>query len=288
MVRVFAGWLQGFDARTEVPPRALTTSRPRRTRPYIYKDDQLAAIVVEAARLRSSYGLREWTCSTLFGLIAVTGLRVNEAHALDEEDADLKQGVLTVRGAKNRKSRFVPISPCATERLKAYRSERNRILGAGRPHSSCSRMASVRLTAAPAITSRWSVNESAFASRSPSINMAVVRASMIPATPSQCARCWTGIVVRVAAHYRRSAKPPTIAFASPLRHRFEKLAEVRPRPFDLLAIDEACYAAWLPRPETSVFVTLFKSAQPRYDGYSIFSQPWKRPARIDFPYSSQP
>ena len=78
MVRVFAGWLQGFDARTEVPPRALTTSRPRRTRPYIYKDDQLAAIVVEAARLRSSYGLRDWTCSTLFGLIAVTGLRVNE------------------------------------------------------------------------------------------------------------------------------------------------------------------------------------------------------------------
>ena len=62
----------------------------------------------------------------------MTGLRVNEALALDEEEVDLKQGVLTIRRAKNRKSRFVPISPCATARLKAYRAERNRILGAGR------------------------------------------------------------------------------------------------------------------------------------------------------------
>ena len=45
---------------------------------------------------------------------------------------DLKEAVLTIRRAKNRKSRFVPISPCAAERLRAYRAERNRILGAGR------------------------------------------------------------------------------------------------------------------------------------------------------------
>jgi integrase len=129
IVRVFAGWLQGFDARTEVPPPGLITSRPRRRQPYIYTDDQVAAIVDEAARLRSSYGLRGWTCATLFGLIAVTGLRVNEALGLDEDDVDLKEGVLTIRRAKNRKSRFVPLSPGTTERLEAYRAERNRILG---------------------------------------------------------------------------------------------------------------------------------------------------------------
>ena len=132
MVRVFAGWLQGFDARTEVPPPGLITARPRRSRPYIYSDEEVAAIVAEAARVRSSYGLRGWTCATLFGLIAVTGLRVNEALGLDEDDVDLRQGVLTIRRAKNRKSRFVPISPCSTGRLKAYRRERNRILGESR------------------------------------------------------------------------------------------------------------------------------------------------------------
>jgi integrase/recombinase XerD len=132
MVRIFAGWLQGFDPRTEVPPAGLITSRARRVRPHIYTDDQIAAIVTEAGRLPSPYGLRAWTCSTLFGLIAVTGLRVNEALGLDEEDVDLKEAVLTIRRAKNRKSRFAPISLCAAERLRAYRAERNRILGAGR------------------------------------------------------------------------------------------------------------------------------------------------------------
>ena len=98
----------------------------------MYSDAEITAIVAESARLPSAYGLRGWTCSTLFGLIAVTGLRVNEALRLDEEDVDLKEGVLTVRRAKNRKARLIPVSPCATERLGAYRAERNRILGAGR------------------------------------------------------------------------------------------------------------------------------------------------------------
>lgn len=132
MVRIFAGWLQGFDSRSEVPPAGLITGRPRRARPYIYTADQVAAIVTEAGRLPSPYGLRAWTCSTLFGLIAVTGLRVNEALGLDEEDVDVKEAVLTIRRAKNRKSRFAPISRCVAERLRAYRAERNRILGAGR------------------------------------------------------------------------------------------------------------------------------------------------------------
>ena len=130
MVRVFATWLQGIDPRTEVPPAGLISGKLRRSRPYIYTDDQVAAIVTEAGRLRSAYGLRGWTCSTLFGLIAATGLRVSEAIGLDEQDIDLEEAVLTVRRGKNGKSRFVPMSASAVDRLGAYRAERNRILGA--------------------------------------------------------------------------------------------------------------------------------------------------------------
>jgi len=130
-VRLFATWLQGIDPRTEVPPSGLLSGRPRRSRPYIYTDAQIAAIVTEAARLPSAYGLRGWTCSTLFGLIAVSGLRVSEAIGLDDKDVDLEQAVLSVRRAKNGKSRMVPLSPCTVERLHAYRRERNRLLGAG-------------------------------------------------------------------------------------------------------------------------------------------------------------
>jgi len=131
MVRGFANWLQAVDPRTEVPPAGLICGKKWRSRPYIYSSDQIAAIIAEAARLPSSYGLRGWTCSTLFGLIAVTGLRVSEAIGLDEGDVDLDAGVVTVRRGKNGKSRFVPIATCAADRLRAYRAERDRILGTG-------------------------------------------------------------------------------------------------------------------------------------------------------------
>jgi integrase len=88
-------------------------------------------IVSRAARLPSRYGLRGWTCSTLFGLVAVTGLRINEALKLDDDDIDLSAGVITVKRGKNRRARFVPIAPSATNRLAAYRAERIRLLGLG-------------------------------------------------------------------------------------------------------------------------------------------------------------
>lgn len=128
MVRGFAIWLHSSDSRHEVPPNGLIAGKVRRSRPYIYTDDEIAAIVTEAARLPSSYGLRGWTCSTLFGLVAATGLRISEAIGLDETDIDLDDRLLMVRRAKNGTSRTIPISSCCANRLSAYRTARNRIL----------------------------------------------------------------------------------------------------------------------------------------------------------------
>jgi len=129
MVRAFASWLRGYDDRTEVPPPGLIPAKWHRPRPYIYSDEQVATLVSRAAKLRSRYGLRGWTCSTLFGLIAVTGLRINEALRLDDEDVDLDVGVVMVKRGKNGKARLVPVAPSTVERLAAYRTERIRLLG---------------------------------------------------------------------------------------------------------------------------------------------------------------
>lgn len=129
MVRGFAGWMQGLDARTEVPPAGLIAGKIRRGRPYIYSEAEVAAIVVRASKLPSSYGMRGWTCSALFGLIAVTGLRINEALALDDNDVDLDEGVITVRRGKNGTARYVPLARSTVARLGAYRAERTRLLG---------------------------------------------------------------------------------------------------------------------------------------------------------------
>jgi integrase/recombinase XerD len=82
MVRLFAQWLQGLDSKHEVPPQVLIPGHYRRTRPYIYSDEEIRRIVETAGALPSINGIRALTISTLFGLIAVTGLRISEARRL--------------------------------------------------------------------------------------------------------------------------------------------------------------------------------------------------------------
>lgn len=127
MVRGFAAWLRGSDPRNEVPPSGLVAGRLRRSRPYIYSKDQIVQLVATAAKLPSSSGLRGITCSTLLGLVAVTGLRISEAIGLDDRDVDLDEGVLAVRRGKNGKSRWLPITTSVVEHLAAYRRERDRL-----------------------------------------------------------------------------------------------------------------------------------------------------------------
>lgn len=129
MVRLFAQWLHGLDPTHEVPPRGLIPSRYRRMRPYIYTEMEIAAIIDAAAELPSVYGMRGLTCSTLFGLIAVTGLRISEALGLDTGDVDLDEGVLRIRRGKLGKERLIPLAESVTAHLRTYAGERDRLLG---------------------------------------------------------------------------------------------------------------------------------------------------------------
>ena len=130
MVRVFAQWLNSIDAKHEVPPQSLIPSRARRPHPYIYSEDDIRRIVEAAAELPSINGIRALTCSTLFGLIAVTGLRVSEALSLDAADIDLENGVVTLRKGKLGKARLLPVADSTRMRLADYANERDRLLGA--------------------------------------------------------------------------------------------------------------------------------------------------------------
>jgi integrase/recombinase XerD len=129
IVRLFAQWLHGMDPDHEVPPRGLIPDHYRRVRPYIYSEDEIRRIVEAAAALPSVYGLRALTCSTLFGLIAVTGLRISEALSLDAGDIDLETGVLTLRRGKLGRARVLPLCESTTAQLCTYSKERDRLLG---------------------------------------------------------------------------------------------------------------------------------------------------------------
>jgi integrase len=128
-LRLFAQWLFAMDDRHEVPPRSLIPGKHRRPQPYIYSPDQIRRLIEGAAVLPSPNGIRGLTYSTLFGLIAVTGMRVSEAIALDVTDVDLETGVITVRRGKSAKERLLPVDPSVSQRLGAYARERDRLLG---------------------------------------------------------------------------------------------------------------------------------------------------------------
>ncbi|MDK1039650.1 MAG: tyrosine-type recombinase/integrase [Actinomycetota bacterium] len=129
-VRRFAAWLSATDLRTQVPPEGLLPHQHRRTPPYIYSDDEISRIVRAAGELSSAKGLRARTYSTLFGLLAVTGMRVSEALSLDCTDVDFEARVLTIRGTKFGKTRLVPVHPSTCDALRAYRRERDQIVPA--------------------------------------------------------------------------------------------------------------------------------------------------------------
>jgi integrase/recombinase XerD len=109
IVRRFAQYCGALDSRTIVPPQGLLPHRYQRPTPYIYRDEEISRLLDAAQQLSSSTGLRPHTYSTLFGLYAVTGMRCREPLQLDRDDVDLVNGVLTIRGAKFGKSRYVPL-----------------------------------------------------------------------------------------------------------------------------------------------------------------------------------
>jgi integrase len=127
VVRLFARYCSGRDPRTIVPPSGLLPGRYQRPAPYIYRDNEIACLLEAAKQLPSATGLRRRTYSTLFGLYAVTGMRCKEPLQLDRDDVDWINGVLTVRGTKFGKSRYVPLHPTTQHALRDYAADRDRL-----------------------------------------------------------------------------------------------------------------------------------------------------------------
>jgi integrase/recombinase XerD len=125
VVRGFARYRSSIDVRTEIPERALLPSRSRRAKPYLYTEGELTNLLTAARLFKSEKGLRGHTYYCLFGLLAVTGLRISEALGLQRRDVNLRQGLLTIRGAKFGKSRLVPIHQSTRRVLEQYAKRRD-------------------------------------------------------------------------------------------------------------------------------------------------------------------
>ena len=127
-VRCFARYRSAIDPNTDIPPWELLPHRPKRARPYLYTEQEIQALLAAALALPQTVPLRRWTYHALLGLLSVSGLRVSEALNLKREDADLRQGLLTIRATKFGKSRLVPLHASTSEVLTDYLARRDRLL----------------------------------------------------------------------------------------------------------------------------------------------------------------
>jgi len=79
---------------TEIPPKGLLPYRARRAKPYLYTDEEIQQLLEAARNMPATHPLQPWTYHCLFGLLAVTGLRISEALHLRCTDVDWSEGVL--------------------------------------------------------------------------------------------------------------------------------------------------------------------------------------------------
>lgn len=124
VVRSFAAYLVTIDSATEVPPSGIFPTNRRRPSPYLFTESDVERILQAARGLRSP--LRAATHETLFGLLAVSGMRIGEAIGLACGDVDLASGVITIRHAKFDRTRLVPLHESTTAALSAYAATRDR------------------------------------------------------------------------------------------------------------------------------------------------------------------
>jgi excisionase family DNA binding protein len=125
----FARYLHAEDSRHEVPPEyAFGRHWPHRRPPYLFTSGEVAALVRDARALGPEEALQPHVYSTLFGLIASTGLRISEALNLRIEDVT-PDGLL-IRNTKFAKSRLLPLHPSTKSRLEHYLEHRLQEAGA--------------------------------------------------------------------------------------------------------------------------------------------------------------
>jgi site-specific recombinase XerD len=126
LIRGFARYRSATDPRTQIPAAGILPYRPQRVAPYLYSDTEIEQLLQAAAQLPSPTGLRAHTYVAAFGLLAVTGLRVAELVALDDQDTDLTRGHVTIRRGKFGKSRLLPVHPTTQQALRHYVAARDR------------------------------------------------------------------------------------------------------------------------------------------------------------------
>ncbi len=105
------------------PARIVATPRQERRVPSFLSEEEMAGFL-ETPRTDRPLDLRD---RALLELLYATGIRVSELVGIDEEDVNIQERLIRVKG-KGKKERLIPFGRVAEERLKAYLKARPLLL----------------------------------------------------------------------------------------------------------------------------------------------------------------
>ena len=123
----FARFMHAEDPRHDVPPVGIFRGHRPRPTPYIFPEEEIQHLLVATGRLGPPGSLRPLTYQTLFGLLAVTGMRVSEVRHLHLQDVTA-DGLL-IRATKFQKSRLLPLHATTWTALHQYLAQRRQVAG---------------------------------------------------------------------------------------------------------------------------------------------------------------
>ena len=119
-LRQFVNYLHGKGVHAylpETPP-----SKRSNYAPYIFTRSQIRDMLDAAERImpHPAFPERQFFIPMVLRILYGCGLRVNEAFSLTHDDVDVRRGILTIREAKFRKERLVPVTENLRLRLQHY------------------------------------------------------------------------------------------------------------------------------------------------------------------------
>lgn len=127
VIRIFVRYVRAEDPRHEPPPAHVFPRTRPPLLPTIFTPEQITRLLTAAAGLGPAQSHRPRTYSTLFALLAATGLRISEALAL--QIGDVTPDGLLIRETKFRKSRLVPLHASSEVALREYFAHRFKVAG---------------------------------------------------------------------------------------------------------------------------------------------------------------
>jgi integrase len=122
----FSSFLSDLGIPSYIPK--LPPYPPRNFVPYIFSEQEMNALFksCDALRLKTTFLSTSLFCfPALVRFLCGTGLRINEALALRDDDVNTDERYLRVKDSKSEKERIIPISDSLSEVLREYVKYRN-------------------------------------------------------------------------------------------------------------------------------------------------------------------